>query len=67
MTYVSNENSNGRKGRDLEGGPGGEAARDGNGHTRPYKTSEGSEGIALTDLDHVEPPGVGDSSGRLSQ
>lgn len=67
MTYVRNENSNDRRGRDLEGGPGGEAACDGTGHIRPYKTSEGSEGIALTDLDHVEPPGVGDSSGRVSQ
>ena len=67
MTYVGSENSNDRRLIDLEGGPGGEAARDGNGHIRPYKTSEGSEGIALTDLDHVEPPGVGDSSGRLSQ
>ncbi|KAF6237752.1 hypothetical protein HO173_003953 [Letharia columbiana] len=67
VTYASDEKSYDRNGRDLECGPGGEAVSDGNGTVRPYKTSEGSEGIALTDLDHVQPPGVGDSSRRSFQ
>lgn len=67
MTYASDEKSYDRNWTDLECGPGGEAVSDGNGTVRPYKTSEGSEGIALTDLDHVQPPGVGDSSRRSFQ
>lgn len=65
MTYTSN--SNDRKGTDLESRPGGEAISDGNGTVRSYKTSEGSEGIALTDLNHAGLPGVSDSTGRSIQ
>ena len=64
MTYVNDEKSYDRNGTDLETGPGGEGVSDGNATVRSYKTSEGSEGIALTDLSRAEPPGVSGSSRR---
>lgn len=67
MTYAGNENSYDRNGRDLESGSEGEEVSGSHGIVQPYKTSEGSEGIALTDVDHVGPPGVSDSIRRSLQ
>lgn len=51
LTYVNNEEAVSDRRRDLESGPIGTEATPGNGLVRPYKTSEGSEGIQLDDID----------------
>lgn len=64
LTYINNEKAVSDSGRDLESGPGGLKATSGNGLVRPYKKSEGSEGIQLDDLDIGGPVEESESSRR---
>ena len=63
-TYTSNDETSRRDANDLESGPIiGEGAV-GEGIIRPYKNSEGSEGIELTDTRYAEPARASESSRR---
>lgn len=66
LTYVNNEEAVSNDRRDIENGPiGGEVADGaGNGMVRPYKTSEGSEGIQMDDLNEAGPVRESGSSRR---
>ncbi|KAL2059407.1 hypothetical protein ABVK25_000700 [Lepraria finkii] len=62
LAYVSNEESLSRRPMDLENGPNGAGGTAGNNPVRPYRTSDGSEGIHLDDYPGTA--GGSDSSQR---
>jgi len=70
VTYISNEEAYREGHRDIEAAPiggvgsagGGYAT--GGGYGRPYKASNGSEGIQMNDFNHVGPTGGSDDSQR---
>ena len=62
LTYVNNEKAVTNSGRDLESGPVEMEAFSNNGLVQSYKTSEGSEGIQLDDMDVAGPVRDGESS-----
>lgn len=65
VTYGSNDVEAHREGhRDIEVGPVGVVGSAGGGFVRPYKTSNGSEGIQMDDLSSAGPAGGSDSSQR---
>lgn len=64
LTYVNNEEAVSNGGNDLERGPLRGEAVSGNGLVRPYKTSEGSEGIQLADMNGAGLARGSDSSRR---
>ena len=64
LTYVSNEGFHDRRPTDLENGPDGVSGARGNNIVRPYKTSEGGEGIQMDDFNHPGTAGGSDSSQR---
>lgn len=64
LTYVSNDAGYNKQTRDLESGPYRTRNTEGGDIVRPYRTSEGSEGIQLDDLTNTPATALGSDPGQ---